>query len=280
MPIYDAVYRRYQARAPLHAWRFWPVAREALRQVLLRRMLILLLVLSWLPLLYPVGQLFIVARMPQLAPLLTVDARLLGDFLSVQTYLGLLMLLFGGAGLIASDLNSGGMLLYLSRAISRRDYVMGKLAAALALTLSVTLAPSALLYVLAVAFLPARFLRWDLVWLAPAVSAQSLLIALVLSVSALVCSCLTRRAAISGIAFFALLMGLDLAQALLSSSLRLDAAPLLSPLSSLRIVGRALFGPASAEPVHWIWALLALLLFASAALAIVRRRVRSVEVVA
>jgi len=31
MPIYDAVYRRYQARAPLHAWRFWPVAREALR---------------------------------------------------------------------------------------------------------------------------------------------------------------------------------------------------------------------------------------------------------
>ena len=262
MPIYDAVYRRYQARAPLHAWRFWPVAREALRQVLLRRMLILLLVLSWLPLLYPVGQLFIVARMPQLAPLLTVDARLLGDFLSVQTYLGLLMLL------------------YLSRAVSRRDYVMGKLAAALALTLSVTLAPSALLYVLAVAFLPARFLRWDLVWLAPAVSAQSLLIALVLSVSALVCSCLTRRAAISGIAFFALLMGLDLAQALLSSSLRLDAAPLLSPLSSLRIVGRALFGPASAEPVHWIWALLALLLFASAALAIVRRRVRSVEVVA
>ena len=280
MPIYDALYRRYQARAPLHAWRFWPVTREALRQVLLRRMLILLLVLSWLPLLYPVGQLFIVARMPQLAPLLTVDARLLGDFLSVQTYLGLLMLLFGGAGLIANDLNSGGMLLYLSRAVSRRDYVMGKLAAALALTLSVTLAPSALLYVLAVAFLPARFLRWDLVWLAPAVSAQSLLIALVLSVSALVCSCLTRRAAISGIAFFALLMGLDLAQALLSSSLRLDAAPLLSPLSSLRIVGRALFGPPSAEPVHWIWALLALLLFASAALAIVRRRVRSVEVVA
>jgi ABC-type transport system involved in multi-copper enzyme maturation permease subunit len=280
MPIYDALYRRYQARAPLHAWRFWPVTREALRQVLLRRMLILLLGFSWLPLLYPVGRVFVVARMSQMVPLLNVDARLFGDFLGGQTYLALLMLLFGGAGLIANDLNSGGMLLYLSRAISRRDYVIGKLAAAAALALSVTLVPAALVYVVAIALLPERFLHWGLIWLAPAIAVQSLLMALILSLSALACSSLTRRPAISGIAFFAVLMGLDLAQALLVSSLGLDAAPLLSPLASLRVVGHALFGSAPVGAVHWTWALLSLALFALAALAIVRRRVRAVEIVA
>ena len=31
MPIYDQGYRRYEARAPLHQIRFWPITREALR---------------------------------------------------------------------------------------------------------------------------------------------------------------------------------------------------------------------------------------------------------
>jgi ABC-type transport system involved in multi-copper enzyme maturation permease subunit len=280
MPIYDAAYRRYQARAPLLAWRFWPIARQALRQILLRRMLIVLVILSWLPFLFATVALFVVARMPELSALLAIEARHFGSFLAWQTYFALLLTLFGGAGLVANDLNSGGMLVYLSRAISRRDYVVGKLAAVAALNLCVTLAPAALLYVIAATLLPQRLLRWELAWIGPAILAYSLLVALFVSVTALALSSLTRRVWIAGISLFATLMGLDLAQVVLTTTLDLDAAVLLSPLGALRIVASAWFGSPAGNSVHWAWALAALGAFALAALAVLRRRVRAVEIVA
>ena len=49
MPIYDQTYRRYEARGPLRRARFWPITREALRLVLVRRWFIGLLAAAWIP---------------------------------------------------------------------------------------------------------------------------------------------------------------------------------------------------------------------------------------
>ncbi len=49
MPIYDQGYRRYQARSPLHKARFWPITREALRLVLMKRAFLGLIAASFLP---------------------------------------------------------------------------------------------------------------------------------------------------------------------------------------------------------------------------------------
>ena len=57
-----------------------------------------------------------------------------------------LLSIFGGAGLVANDLRTGAILVYLSRPLTRRDYVLGKLRVLLALNLSVTLVPGPLLY--------------------------------------------------------------------------------------------------------------------------------------
>jgi ABC-type transport system involved in multi-copper enzyme maturation permease subunit len=279
MPIYDASYRRYEARAPLRSWRFWPITREALRRIVASRTLLLLLLVSWIPFLFRVAQVFVAARMPELAPLLAVDARLFDSFLGLQVYFALMLTLFGGAGLIANDLNSGGLLLYFARAISRRDYVLGKLLALAALNLCVTLAPAALLYFLATALLPQRLLTWDLAWLPLSIAAQSLLITSLLSLMALACSSLTQRTWLAGAVLFATLLGLDLTQASLRLALGLDAAALLSPLSALRIAGHALFG-GTAGALHWAFALVALVSCALGALAVLRWRVRAVEVVA
>jgi len=51
---------------------------------------------------------------------------------------------------------------YLSRPLTRRDYVLGKLGVLMLLNLSVTLVPALLLYLIALALAPDQFLKWDL----------------------------------------------------------------------------------------------------------------------
>ena len=79
--------------------------------------------------------------------MLPVDGRLFGEFLAQQ--IGVHAVPHrssAGAGLIANDLRTGAILVYLSRPLTRRDYVLGKLGVLMALNLSVTLAarPAAL----------------------------------------------------------------------------------------------------------------------------------------
>src|SRR3990170_2104063 len=146
MPIYDQSYRRYEAREALRKVRFWPITREALRLILARRAFLGLLMIAWVPFLARVIQVYVVTRFPEAGRVLPVDGRLFGEFLSQQTVFTLFLTVFGGAGLIANDLRTGAILVYLSRPLTQRDYVLGKLGVLLGLNLSVTLVPAVLLY--------------------------------------------------------------------------------------------------------------------------------------
>ena len=143
MPIYEQTYRRYEAREPLRKVRFWPITREALRLVLARRWFLGLLAVSWLPFLVRVIHIYIVTRFPEAGRVLPVDGRLFGEYLGQQLILALFVTIFAGAGLIANDLRTGAILVYLSRPLTRRDYVMGKLLVVLILILFITLVPGA-----------------------------------------------------------------------------------------------------------------------------------------
>ena len=74
-----------------------------------------------------VVQVYVVTRFPEAGRVLPVDGRLFGEFLNQQIGFTLLLSIFGGAGLIANDLRTGAILVYLSRPLTRRDYVLGKL---------------------------------------------------------------------------------------------------------------------------------------------------------
>ncbi len=127
MPIYDQGYRRYEARAPLRKARFWPITREALRLVLSKRAFLGLIAAAFLPFVVRVIQIYIVTRFPEAGRILPVDGRLFGDFLNQQVGFTILLSIFGASGLVANDLRTGAILAYLSRPLTRRDYVLGKL---------------------------------------------------------------------------------------------------------------------------------------------------------
>jgi ABC-2 type transport system permease protein len=278
MPIYEQAYRRWQARGPLRRVRFWPITREGLRLILSKRAFLGLLAVAWVPFVVRLVQVYIVTRFPEAERLLPGGARVFGDFLNGQLGFAMLLSIFGGAGLVANDLRTGAILVYLSRPLTRRDYVLGKLGVLAALNLSITLVPGLLLYVSAVALLPDRFLKLDQAWIGPAVVAQSLLIALSVSLLALAVSSLSRSARVAGVALMALWVGLEIARVVADNVFDRPEVGLLSLQADVQAVGHALFGGGQRE-LFWAWPLLALVVVSLGCLATLRSRVRAVEVV-
>ncbi|HKC11206.1 MAG TPA: ABC transporter permease subunit [Vicinamibacteria bacterium] len=280
MPIYEQTYRRYEAREPLRAVRFWPITREALRIILARRAFLALLAGSWIPFIVRVVQIYVVTRFPEAGRILPVDGRLFGEFLNQQIVFTLLLSIFGGAGLIANDLRTGAILVYLSRPLTRRDYVLGKLGVLLALNLSVTLVPGLLLYAIALALAPELFLKWSLAWIAPAVVLHSAVVSLSVSLLALAVSSLSRSARVAGLGFAGLFLGLEVVRGILAQGFGLRPVALLSLRANLRALGAALFGVVERGPrLPWSWPAAVLLLVGLLCLAILRSRVRAVEIV-
>jgi ABC-2 type transport system permease protein len=280
MPIYEQTYRRYEARAPLRRLRAWPITREALRLVLARRAFLGLLLIAWGQFLFRVIQVYVVTRLPEAGRVLPIDGRMFGQFLEIQTLFTLLLSIFGGAGLIANDLRTGAILVYLSRPLTRRDYVLGKLGVLLALNLSVTLLPGLLLYLIALALAPEQFAKWSLAWIAPAVVLHSVVTSLVMSLIALAVSSLSRSARVAGLGFFGLVFGLEIVRGVLRALYDRPESTLLSIQGDLQSVGNALFGITDrAFALPWGYPALVLAAVSLGCLAVLRARVRAVEIV-
>ena len=280
MPIYDQTYRKYDARAPLRQVRFWPITREALRLVLAKRVFLGLLALGLLPFFVRVVQIFVVTRFPEAGRVLPVDGRLFGEFLNQQLGFTLLLTIFGGAGLVANDLRTGAIVMYLARPLTRRDYVLGKLGVTLLLNLVVTLVPALVLYLVALGLAPDLFLHRNLAWIAPAIVLHALVMSLSVSLLGLAASALTRRATAAGIGLFAFVAGLDMVRQVLQHGFDRPEATLLSVQDNLRNLARALFGLADrAEPVSWTASAAVVILLGLGCLIVLRQRVRAVEIV-
>jgi ABC-type transport system involved in multi-copper enzyme maturation permease subunit len=263
--------------------RFWPITREALRLILSKRAFLGLLVMGWLPFIGFVIYVWALTQFGQVAEGMTSalprGGAVFAQFFKWQMLLGLLLTTFGGAGLVANDLRTGAILVYLSRPLTRRDYVIGKLAVLLAINLFVTLAPGLLLYGVALALAPAHFLRWDLAWLGPAVALHAVVLSLALSLPALAVSSLSRSARVAGLAFFGVLMGLDLVSGIVGAIGRWPATILFSIQACVNALGDALLGAPRDSALPWIYPALVLAAVGLASLAVLRSRVRAVEIV-
>ena len=280
MPIYEQTYRRHEARGALRRVRFWPITREALRLILARRWFLALLVAAWLPFVVQVIRIYVVTRFPEANRILPVDGRLFGQLLAWQAFFTMFITIFGGAGLVANDLRTGAILVYLSRPLTRRDYVIGKLGVLLLLNLSATLGPGLALYGVALALAPHLFWKWDLAWIAPAVVVQSLAVSLVMSLVALAISSLSRSARVAGLGFFGLLIGLEVARGILYALYRRPETALLSLQADLRSLGVTLFGLTDRSVnVPWAYAAAILAAVSIGCVLVLRSRVRAVEIV-
>jgi ABC-2 type transport system permease protein len=182
-----------------------------------------------------------------------------------------------GSALIADDLNSMALTLYLSRPITHADYLVAKAAILAPLISLIAVLPLVLTpFVAALLGLFSWTIALEAIGLA--VLLGSLFTAFYTSVTLLLSS-LTRRKSYAAAGIFAVTFGLTIPAEILSISINNPAFLYVSPWEDYLAVARAAFG-ASGGQIDWPWALVILLAATLVASSLTYVRMKAVEVVA
>jgi len=279
MPIHERGYRRRDAPAALRTFRAAPIARLAFQQLLARRALIVLGLISLIPFVIETFVLFLMQRFPDFASFLAPLPETFGRCLLAQIVFAVLITVWGGTSLVADDLRSGALLVYFSRPLTRADYVLGKLGVLVVLNLAVTAVPMLLLWIVAVAFDAHDLVGRGLAFLPGSILALALIASFVLSVLALAAGAATRSGMIGAGVILAVLLLTEIAAVPLPAGARVPLH-MLSIGRHLIVLEQALFGAtAEAGSLHWTASAACLALMVWGAGAVLWKRLQAVEVV-
>ncbi len=278
MPIHDQSYRRYKgSRAP--DGRAWAViATAGIRTMLAKRKFLGLLLLAWLPFIVRAVQFYLVANFPQMT-IIAPSAETFREFLDQQNVFVFFITIFTGAGLIANDQRANALQIYLSKPLSRVEYVAGKFSVLAFFLLLVTWLPAILLVFLQVVFAGSlAFLKANL-FVLPAITVFALLQVLVASFSMLALSALSKSARFVGIMYAGLIFFTDALYGVVFVVTRNTAFSWISLPGNLRQIGDVIFRLAPRYDTPTLVTLLAIAALVGLSVLVLERRVRGVEVV-
>lgn len=278
MPIYDLGYRHWTGSWTSHPYRWGVITRQGILLLIRRKVFVALMFLSILPFLVRVVMLYVSTYVAAI-PFLKLNEKFFMDFLNQQMIFTFFIAIYAGAGLIANDMRVNALQIYLSKAISRRDYIAGKLGVvAFFLALS-TLLPGLLLFLLAALFQSdLAFLR-QYYWVAASIVGYSSVIVLSNSAIVLTVSSMSKSSRFAGISFAAVYFFSQILYGVLRGLLRTSKVAWVSLTHNISQVGALLFGaaPPFQSPV-WV-SMVVLLAIVAVCFWLVSRRVQAVEVV-
>ena len=279
MPIHDQSYRRYEGerRPASSAWTV--IARAGLMTFLSRRAFLGLLLAAWIPFIVRASQLFLASNFSQAAPFLAPSVQMFRDFLDQQAIFVFLISVYVGAGLIANDRRANALQLYLSKPVTRAEYVLGKMTVLATFLLAVTWLPAILLLILEIAFAGSFTFLVANSSLIASITLYCLLHILVITFGMTALSSLSRSSRFVGILFAGALIFSDA----MFNALRLitgsSTVSWVSIRASLVQVGDVIFRQAPRYQTPVAVSVLVLIAVIVIAASILERRVRGVEVV-
>ena len=279
MPIHDQSYRRYRGeKAP--QGRIWLViAAAGIRTFLARRPMLGLLLASWLPFFARALQIYGSANLPQAAEILAVTPATFRDYLQQQQFFMFLITVYVGSGLIANDRRANALQIYLSKPLSRAEYVLGKLAILMAFLLFVTWVPGILLLVTQAMFAGSFAFVIDHLYLFPAITLYAFVQVLLASAAMLALSSLSNSSRYVGILYAALLF---FSQALFNVMRFVTGGTGVAWISfgaNLEQVGNLIFRLPPRYETPWLVSLLMIVGLIALSAFVLDKRVRGVEIV-
>jgi ABC-2 type transport system permease protein len=278
MPIHDQGYRRYTGSKAAVGKSWQVITRAGIRTVLSKRSFIALMLLAWSPFVVRAVQVYIAANFQQ-AAFLAPRAETFREFLEQQGVFVFFVTIYVGAGLIANDRRANALQVYLSKPLTRAEYVTGKFAILFLFLVGVTWLPAILLLLVQIMFAGSfAFLR-DNVFLLPAITLFALLQVLVSTMTMLALSSMSKSSRFVGIMFAGLIFfTAAFFQALRGITGRSSWA-WLSPTNTLEQMGAYIFRidpPYTLSPIIGIITIVTLI---AGSAWILERNVRGVEVV-
>jgi ABC-2 type transport system permease protein len=279
MPIHDQGYRRYGgSRAPLgQGWTV--IARAGIRSMFAKRAFLGLLLLSWFPFFVRAVQFYAAANLPQ-AAVLAPTAETFRQFLDQQDTFVFFVTVYVGAGLIANDRRANALQIYLSKPLTRVEYVFGKLAILATFLLLVTWLPAIVLVIVQMAFAGNFIFLRNNLFLFPAITVFSFLEVILVATTMLALSSLSKSSRYVGILYAAVIFFSSAVYGVLFLVTRSTAMSWVSFSANLSQIGNLIFRQPLQYATPWPVSLLMIVGVIALSVVVLERRIRGVEVVA
>ena len=257
----------------------WQVITWAgIRTVLAKRSFIALMLMAWAPFVVRAVQVYVAATFQQ-ASFLAPKAETFREFLLQQGVFVFFVTIYIGAGLIANDRRANALQVYLSKPLTRAEYVGGKFAILFSFLVGVTWLPAILLLIIQIMFAGSLTFVRENIFLLPAITLFSLLQVLVSAMTMLALSSTSKSSRFVGIMYAGLIFfTAALFQALRGITGRSSWA-WLSPTDTLEQIAAYIFRADAPYDLSPIVAVITVSVLIAGSAWILERRVRGVEVV-
>lgn len=278
MPIHDHSYRHYTGTrlSPAAVWRV--IAWNGIRAMLARRLFLVVMLFAWAQFVVRAVVLYLSANFPQF-DVLAITPSMFREFFEQQGFFVFIVTVYVGAGLIATDRRVHALQIYLSKPVTRAQYVAGKLVVLMVLLLAVTWAPAMMLLLLQVLFAGNVTFLIDHLFLIPAITVFSLLYTLLASFTMLALSSLSTNARYVGVLYTAALLLSEAVFGVLTAVTRSTGASWLSFRANLAQMGDVIFRLSPRYETPWVVSFVVVGVVIALATWVLARQVRAVEVV-
>jgi ABC-2 type transport system permease protein len=278
MPIHDQGYRRYGGdRTNGRAWLV--ILATGVRAMLGNRRWIVLMIASWIQFVVRAVQFYLAANFQQ-ASMLSPSAATFRDFFDKQDIFVFIMTVTLGSSLIAQDRRANALQIYLSKPLTRAEYIFGKLGILVTFLLLITWVPAILLLVVQVAFEGRFAFLWANAYLFPAITVFALVEVVMVSTSMLALSSLSTNSRFVGILYTALIFFSNALYGVMRAVTGSSMVSWISFGNNLAQIGDLIFRVPLRYQTPWPIALLMILGLIGVSAFILERRVRGVEIVA
>src|SRR6195256_7023507 len=204
MPIHDQGYRRYGGSKARTGTGWLVITRAGIRTFFAKRAFLVLLLVSWFPFFVRAVQIYAAANLPQ-ARFLAPTAETFRQFLDQQQIFVFFVTVYVGAGLIANDRRANALQIYLSKPLTRAEYIFGKLAILMTFLLFVTWLPAIVLLIVQIAFAGNFTFFRNNAFLFPAITVFCAVEVVVVSSAMLALSSLSKSSRYVGILYAAVI---------------------------------------------------------------------------
>ena len=278
MPIHDQSYRRYEGRRERGGTAWQVIARTGITSIIRKRLFLGLLILAWSPFAVRAVQIYLAANLPQ-ASFLAATAGTFREFLVQQELFVFFITIWVGAGLIANDKRANALQIYLSKPLTRVEYIAGKFIILVTFLLMVTWVPAILLLILQMLFAGNfTFIRQNL-FLFPAITLYSFLVVIVVSFTMLALSSVSKSSRFVAISYAGVVFFSDAVYGVLYLVTRSTSLSFLSFTYNLRQLGYVIFRVRPEYATPWSISALTALVIIGLTILVLERQVRGVEVV-
>jgi ABC-type transport system involved in multi-copper enzyme maturation permease subunit len=259
--------------------RAWAVITTAgLRTFFGKRAFLGLLLLAWLPFVVRTVQIYAAANFPQMA-FIAPTAETFRQFLSQQDPFVFFVTVYVGAGLIANDRRANALQIYLSKPLTRGEYVLGKMAILMTFLLIVTWLPAIVLLLVQVSFAGSLTFLKSHLYLFPAITLLSFVEATMVSAAMLALSSLSNNSRFVGILYAGLIFFSDALFGVLRAVTGESRLSWVSFGNNLAQLGDAMFRLPLRYSTPWPVSLLMVVALVVVSGLILEKRVRGVEVI-